>query len=123
MNGKHELSRAQVDQIAREVIGANPIRSESSDALFLARFRQKLAAYRKPPESLLSSIARLSWHMAPLTALATIILTVGLISQPKPPTLSEEMWERVLSEIADEQKTEVSQDLLVEAVLLGPSVR
>ena len=69
------------------------------------------------------SIARLSWNLAPATALATLLLSVGLIREPAPVNPPDETWERLLTEMADDENTEVSQDLLIEAVLLEPRRR
>ena len=123
MNGKKRLSHTQIEQVARELLAQNPVRSESPDSVFLAGVRMRLANFQKLPESTLLSIARLSWSLAPATAVATLLLSVGLILRPAQVNPPAETWERLLTEMADDQNTEVSQDLLIEAVLLEPRRR
>ncbi len=123
MNGKKRLSRTQVEQVARKLLARSPLGSESPDSVFLAGVRTRIANLPKPPEGILLSIARLSWNLAPATALATLLLSVGLIREPAPVNPPDETWERLLTEMADDENTEVSQDLLIEAVLLEPRRR
>ncbi len=123
MNGKKRLSRTQVEQVARKLLARSPLGSESPDSVFLAGVRTRIAKLPKPPEGILLSIARLSWNLAPATALATLLLSVGLIREPGPVNPPDETWERLLTEMADDENTEVSQDLLIEAVLLEPRRR
>jgi hypothetical protein len=117
---KRKPTDDELDALARSLLGSSVTEEQgrgSSDAVFLAGFRQKLAEARALREEGAPSIGGWCWKAAPWMAMVSAVLAFALYVMANGYESSTDSADEVLWAWAEEDSSELSGDLVLDAIL------
>lgn len=114
----------EIDAFGRHLVASVSQSWEGSpDPVFLAAFRRKFQQVRRFGKAAGPSLGSWCWKAAPLTALATVLLTFLLLFQVETTEPYPDASEQVLSTLVEQTESELSGDVILEAMLLQETER
>ncbi len=121
-----KTEQIELDRYAEKLLQARSFshEGESSDAVFLARFRNKLEESKNRRAKAANLISDWSWKASPVAALVSAMLIITLFSMGNnTETTDTSSLDELLWKSAAVENSEISQEQFLEVLFFGNSGR